>query len=295
MKQTLFDVYTQDCHDRYVKLRDEERFSERKQACDQMWQAYEAFAEPLFKEEFARQPQQRFWEMYLGYYLLDSGFGLLPKKQVTGPDLCFQYEERKVWIEATAVDEGTGKDRVPKVSEHSGYDPIPDDKIVLRFTNAIADKYRKLLVYRSSGLVADDDPFVIAINAAQIDMSIFNFDFPIPLVLKAVYPLGQHLVQIDPISERVVRDGYLLRLSIAKESGSPVETNLFLDPSYSSISGILYSLASFWDLGSQSSENLVYVHNDKASSPLPFGWVQAGRDCWKEGNSILIKATGPFA
>ncbi len=295
MKSTLFDIDAQDYHDRYKKLRDEDQFSERKQACDQMWHAYESFAEPLFKEEFARQPQQRFWEMYLGFHLLECGYELIPKNQVFGPDLCFKHEGRNIWIEATAVDEGTGKDRVPNVSEHSGFDPIPTEKIVLRLTSAIAEKHRKLLTYLGSGLVAENDSFVIAINAAQIDLSIFDFDFPIPLILKAVYPLGQHLVQIDPTSERVVKDGYLLRLSIEKESGAPVDTTFFLDPTYLGISGILYSLASFWDLQSQAANNLVYVHNDKASCPLPSGWAHAGKDCWKEGNSIVMKANMPFA
>src|SRR4051794_35432444 len=39
---------------------------------DGMWGAYEPYADPDFPSGFARDPEGRFWEMYLGCRLLEA-------------------------------------------------------------------------------------------------------------------------------------------------------------------------------------------------------------------------------
>lgn len=289
MNQTLFDIPGDSCHENYLRLRDDARNEDRRQQCDLLWQRFWPYAEPTFKEEFSRQPQKRYWEMYLGCHVLQIGYRLEHKTDQFGPDLCFDIRGTRVWVELTAVDEGTGPDAVPKVSQHSGHDPIPDDRIVLRFTNAVSEKHKKLISYQERGLVSGEDAYVVAVNAAEIDMSLFDFDFPVPLIIKALYPLGQHVIQFDPMQEEVVGEGYRLRATIQKKSGSEVPTDIFLDPGYSGISGVLYSLAACWDLPTRSVNDLLYVHNSVASTPLTNGWVKAGRDCWKENDHWTIR------
>jgi hypothetical protein len=38
-----------------------------------MWATYQPYAEPGFPQDFARDVDGRFWEMYLGCTLLDAG------------------------------------------------------------------------------------------------------------------------------------------------------------------------------------------------------------------------------
>jgi type I restriction enzyme S subunit len=295
LNPTLFDIPGDGWHDRYLRLRDDPRFEDRRQQSDLLWQSFMPYAEPTFKEEFARQPQKRYWEMYLGCHVLQIEFRLHPKTDQLGPDLCFDTTEFRVWIELTAVDEGTGADAVPKVAQHSGHDPIPDDRIILRFTNAVAEKHKRLLSYQDRGLVSRNDAYIVAVNAAEIEMSLFDFDYPIPLIVKALYPLGQHVMRIDPAQERVVEEGYQFRPAIQKESGSDVPTNVFLDPAYSGISGVIYSLAAFWEFPTRSVNDLLYVHNAIASTPMPPGWMKAGKDCWRENDHWTIRPNQQFA
>jgi type I restriction enzyme S subunit len=210
------------------------------------------------------------------------------KTKEFGPDICFHFNGSRVWIELTAVDEGTGADAVPKVSQHSGYESIPVDRIILRFTNAIAEKYKRLLSYQQQGLVSGNDPYIIAVNSAEIEMSMFDFDFPIPLIVKALYPLGQHVVRIDPEQDRAVEEGYQYRDAIQKKSGSEVPTDTFFDPNYSGISGVVYSLAAFWDPPTGPASELLYVHNSVAANPMPKGWIKAGSDCWNQDDGWMI-------
>ena len=292
---TLFDIPGESCHERYLHLRDNPRFEDRRKHCDLLWQAFSPYAEPTFKQEFSLHPQKRYWEMYLGCHALNIGYRLQPKTDEFGPDLCFDMEGLRVWVEVTAVDAGTGPDAVPKVSQHSGHDPIPDERIVLRFTNAVSEKHKKLISYQESGLVSSRDAYIVAVNAAEIDMSLFDFDFPIPLIVKALYPLGQHVIQIDTVQERVVGEGYQFRSAIEKRSGSEVPTDIFLNPSYSGISGVLYSLAACWEFPRRSVNDLLYVHNSVAYIRMPYGWMRAGRDCWKENDYWTIRNNEQFA
>jgi hypothetical protein len=72
----------------YTNLR-EGKFSQEREIREQlqsMWQAYEPYADPDFTLGFARDPEGRFWEMYLGCTLLAAGKILLPRsgRQTTG-------------------------------------------------------------------------------------------------------------------------------------------------------------------------------------------------------------------
>jgi hypothetical protein len=87
-----------------------------------MWATYQPYADPDFPQGFARDVDGRFWEMYLGCTLLESGRTLLPviEGQRAGgqPDLCVIEGRRRIWIEAIAPDEGgPGPDRVQREGE----------------------------------------------------------------------------------------------------------------------------------------------------------------------------------
>ncbi len=77
--------------------------------------------------------------MYLALTLSERGFKL-KRVRDEGPEFYFEYNTRKVWVEAVARGPGEGKDRVP---ESRNGDTVPTEKILLRFTNALAEKSNK--------------------------------------------------------------------------------------------------------------------------------------------------------
>jgi hypothetical protein len=102
----------------YINLREGKSSQEREigEKLEEMWRTYEPYADPDFTRAFARDPEGRFWEMYLGCTLLAADKILLPRsaRQTTGgqPDICVTNEERRIWIEAMVPDCGTeGPDR----------------------------------------------------------------------------------------------------------------------------------------------------------------------------------------
>ncbi|MFA5111444.1 MAG: hypothetical protein WC443_08575, partial [Desulfobaccales bacterium] len=83
----------------------------------------------------------RFWEMYLAVTLHDHGFKL-ERYGNKGPEFYFWHNNRKVWVEAVAPGPGINENRVPGCS-NSILKDVPEEKILLRFTNALDEKRKK--------------------------------------------------------------------------------------------------------------------------------------------------------
>ena len=273
----------------YVALRDYPRNASLREIAEELWRKFSPFADPYFPEYFAENIHTRFWEMYLAVCLLDKGMDLVPKGKSYGPDIHVKLDGQDLWIEAIAPSEGSGKDAVPLIEEKPKFEPIPEDKIILRFTNAVTEKLNKRLKYVDEGGISQNDPFVVAINGKGIQMTMF--DGPLLAIIKAVYPVGDYQVTFDRETLEVVSEGYQTRFEIIKASGSPVPTNMFLDTANSGISGILYSGAALWDMPNQPGAELLYIHNSIASSSLSRNWLCSIQECYLKGNELFITPT----
>jgi hypothetical protein len=193
-----------------------------------------------------------------------------------------------VWIEATVPGEGVGVDSVPTLMKHSGHEPIPEEKIILRFTNAISEKQKKLIQYQQNGIVQPDDAFLVGICGSGI--SAISYDASdVPAIIKSVYPIGEHRIIFNTKRMEIVEERYESRYEIHKDSGSPVSTSAFIDPSYSGISGILYANTSMINLPTDPNNDFLFVNNLLASVPLDKGWVKTGIEWWfdRDGLSII--------
>jgi len=285
----LLNNSIQSTNPNYIALVESPRNAQLRQIAEELWVEFHLYADPHFPQKFADHLHQRFWEMYLAIQLLHKNIQLIPRISSMGPDIHAQNGDQDIWIEAVAPTEGVGLDAVPKIMDSPKFEPLPEDKIILRFTNALLEKHSKHSRYLESGLFSDKDPYVIAINGRSIQMIIF--DGPLPAIVKAVYPVGDLVVAIDPENHAVVSEGYQVRQEISKESGSPVSTNAFLDPTFSGISGLLYSDAALWDMPSYPGSEFLYIHNSVADNPLPSEWLCQIREVAKDGNHLVLSTT----
>lgn len=245
-------------------------------ALDKLWADYEQYADPDFKAAFARDPDARFWEMYLASRLLAGGKVLLPstarKREGGQPDLCVLDDGRRIWIEAIAPDRGAdGPDQVrgPRpINEGGGLAVAPIRQAQLRTTSALLTKSRVIKRYVAEGTIGPDEVRLIAINAGRFGVIVP--EEPLPLVMSAVFPLGPQYLTIDRDSGDVVDEGFQFSPSIAR-TGDSIPRTAFLDERFDHVSGLLWSRTSIGSLG-QPSRPLTLVHNPLAKQPMAPRW-----------------------
>jgi hypothetical protein len=280
---TLLDPGVEFTDGEFGIMRDGPQYEKERAFLQQLWQVYEPYADRHFKAELAHQFHQRFWEMYLACGLMNQGFELLPKQD--GPDICFMMGDSRVWLEACAPRGGKGRDAV-KVPE-TDLVTVPEGGIILRYRSVIEAKYRQYTRYCDSGLVEVKEPYVIAVNGARVPLS--GADDDIPLIVQAVLPIDPNTVTIDLRTRQVVDHRLHYRPEIPKKSGAAVSTRVFVDEAYSGISGVLFSNSSASYHSASIGEEFVFIHNARASSPLPQGWLPVGREFWVAGASLKQK------
>ena len=177
---------------RYGTTRIERRLREQ---LDAMWAVYAPYAESDFRDGFARDPDARFWEMYLGVQLLCEGRTLLTAAQrgVNGsmPDICVVERGRRIWIEAIVPERGEGADAVPlpsPINRGGRVRAAPIREIDLRTTGAFWTKSQVVGHYLNLGVIGAQDVRLIAIGAGRFGA--YASEHPIPQVLSALFPIG---------------------------------------------------------------------------------------------------------
>lgn len=258
-----------------------------RQFIENLWVKYQPYADKQFPVEIKSNFHSRYWEMYLACSLIEHGCKLIPKTKDKGPDLCFQHDQSLVWIEATASSTGQGHDAVarrPSNSDTAEWFSVPNEKIILRYSSSIKEKFTKYTTYLRDGTIAANEPYIVAINGRRVPYSILDDD--IPNIVKTVLPFGHYSVTIDFDSNEIVDQGYTYRAEIEKANRAKVSTRLFLDPEYSGISGILFSNSDLLNRPPKLGADLLYVHNPMANNRLPVGWLPTGREYWLESEKL---------
>lgn len=268
----------------------------------EMWSRYEPYADSDFRHGFARDVDGRFWEMYLGCTLLEAGRILLPvvERQRDGgqPDLCVLEDGRRIWIEAITPDEGApGPDQIVRpvpINEGGGLVAAPIRQAQLRTSSAFWTKAQKIGRYIEQGVIAPDDPRIIAISASRF--GIYVAEQPLPLIMMTLFPIGDAYVTIDRETGDVLEEGFHAAPLIQRER-NPIPRTAFLDPRFAHISGVIWSRIGIGNLARQV-RPITYVHNPLAETPLPPNWgvwdrefVTTQRGGEWEANDILSEAS----
>ncbi|MBI4519185.1 MAG: hypothetical protein HY699_25625 [Deltaproteobacteria bacterium] len=271
----------------YIALRDDgwPPFVEARAYVDGAWPRCAKYLDRDLPARAAHQFPAHFWELYLAESFLNAGFALKPRttrsKPREGPDL--QLEFRDVWIEAVLATPGTGPDAVVEgvPGQPTG---VPHDGMKLRLLSAVTAKIGKRLEYLEKGLVSPTDPFVIAVNAAEIPSA--SLESTIPRIVSSLLPFGHEQIHIDHATLKETGRSFVYQGSVPKLSGAEVQTDGFLSPEMEGVSAVLYS---WGDVINRPSgiRRLLAVYNDKAANPLDIGLFRpVAVEYWCEGGVL---------
>ncbi|HXJ39194.1 MAG TPA: hypothetical protein VNH18_07935 [Bryobacteraceae bacterium] len=269
----------------YVNLRDvrNEWSMPARDFVEGLWDRFRGFADPHFLTEVRRDFHARFWEMYLTCALQDYAKGRAatlscPKP---GPDILLEHEGNRVWIEAVVVTNGVpGRPDTVVEPNPDGSGKIPEEKLVLRYSNAIAEKYRKYRGYLRDGIIHKNDAFVIAINGAALSYKWTQAERDAPRFLKAVYPLGVYQLLLDRQTGEIVGQQNEPRFGIVKASGANVATMPFLERRSRGISAILGSFADAMCHRASLGFDFELGHNPMSRAPIA-DFVIPARKAWR--------------
>lgn len=270
---------------------------------EKLWLQYKPYADIQFRTDFRHQFTQRAWELYLGATLLNRGFDL-GKHRNSGPDFDLRNAtgKRIAWIEAVTATQGNGADRVPDIA-YGAVSSVPVEKMVLRIANSLYVKYKKYCSDRESGLVSENDPYVIAIDRSELG----HGDALLPLILKALFGIGDLALRMRVGGESVEEpERFWTSLpSLEKTNGQIIPMLFFENPEHSGISAVIYTKDHVINSPRNSNEmgeNFVVVHNPLAKNPLlrgifPFGEEYIAEDGFikKIRESKNYERPDPFA
>src|SRR6266849_8713933 len=160
----------------------------------------------LRQAEFARQPDARFWEMYLAIRFLDARKRMRRREELTreqrntGPDICVRKGRRRIWIEGIATGAGNADnlDQVPDLfaANADEVQNAPRRQIELRITAALRRKTEKFERYRENGIIGERDSCIVAISGGQFALEAAGAG--LPHTVTAVYPFGEEFAALDP-------------------------------------------------------------------------------------------------
>jgi hypothetical protein len=295
----LFDIDSPDAHIGYRNLRIGEFPVEReiKAGLEALWARYEPYADANFCQEFSRQPDNRFWEMYLTVRLLDAGKKIRSRAELpsaardVGPDLCIQKGTRRIWIEAVSPEQGhaNNPDRVAdRPAEEARIDADEQRRQVeLRITTALCSKIEKFKGYRNDGIIGERDSCIVAISAGQFALQAIHGGLPPPVT--SVYPFGQEQAYFNS-NARTFNSVFDFAPQIRRVGGQAVDRTAFQDPENALISGLIWSHRSIGNFLARP-DDFVFVQNQVGLRPIRRIWLKWSQAYFVVNNGQQLWAT----
>jgi len=159
---------------------------------------------------------------------------------------------------------------------------IPEERIVLRYTTAIRDKYVKYFRYLRTGIVDRNDAYVIAVNESSLAYRWARAEIDLPRFLKAVYPIGEleMLIERNRNDRKIVGAQNRPRFFISKANKSEVPVQTFIDRRWRGLSAVLCSDVDVSWSRMPLGDDLEIAYNPLARCPLTRGVVPAVREWW---------------
>jgi hypothetical protein len=264
----------------YCALKDEinPRCSDAKIFVEELWEKAYSYVDPDLGAELPHQFHQRFWEIYLAASFIEAGLNLERSSGRNGPDICIKADdESRIWVEAVTASSGRGNDAIQEAVPGVVRD-VPDNQIKLRLLNAFSAKSTKYQQYREKNWVGSEDPYIIAINAAQVPSA--RREREIPRIVRSLLPFGHEVLHLDRETMEVTGTSHEYQGEVIKVSGTGIETTSFLNTKYSGISAVIYSCVDAFNHPTEISKSLLLFHNPLALNPVPLGFLNKGYEYW---------------
>lgn len=267
----------------YVSTRDVEWKAPIRASIEAFWEDYESLCpDPHFLEMAKTDFISAVWQMQLTVLLKGRGFSLV-KTNEEGPDISFKRNGKRCWIEAIAPTPGDGADAVP-TPRPDFVTHLPEERIILRLRSAIRDKIEQHRAWLTAGLVEQDEPFIIAVNAGKIPGA--DLAPEVSFMEKALFALGREGWRVEIPSGRISGLHFPFRDRILKRSGAPVQTNIFLNGEAPLVSGVIFSPDHVGNTHSMAGRDLITIYNPTASNPVPRALFPFGREKWVKGGLL---------
>lgn len=280
----------------YIALKDNGDYVNARNHVEELWRYFEPYADPHFRNEIAVDFQARYWEMYLGCLAVRAKLPVMPKKKKNkgkGPDLRVTLTTgQNLFIEATAPGPGTGDNEVPeppplRLGINEIAPVIPVEKILLRITSSIEEKFKAYDRYLHDRILRPNDPYIVAVNPGAMPSARSEFFDP-PLIIRSLFEVGNLMVLFDQDNPGLRETHYSVCHQIIKHNDEPIRTDYFLDSRYRGLSAILFSNAHPRPLSSSQPDGSEFklVHNPNATNRVDRGLFKIGREYWAEGTRI---------
>lgn len=266
----------------FTVCRDGWLYRRTRRILSRIWNAHhELLAErpAQFVAEFRRHFAARAWELFLLDYLLRAG-ARLTRSPERGPDFCAWLPGvGRFWVECVVPSAGEGEDAAPaRLTKQTVSTLGAEDKIVLRYTNALQGKFEKIAGYRATAIIQEAEPVLVAINQGAIDEAEM-YDADVPLMVRVLFGLGDLAARVNPGkgATTLVRPPMP---SVTKQNGSSVATALFVRAVSAAVSGVLFARTSVPNFMSGSRHPLYLVHRPSAAPRFPIGVLPLTGEAW---------------
>jgi len=236
----------------------------------------------------------KLWELHLCVVLLHNNYDLEknPGGKKARPDFCILLpNNNKIWIEAVCPDIGNAKENsvepLPEMVPGVIYSHVGniDESLrprILRVSSVLEKKFKKRASYVESGLMKENEPYIIAVNTSRI-----NHNSPEEMIEQGVL-YGMGLIQINLGNSGASRQFTPFQVKKTDAGNKEIPTALFLRPEYKNISGVMFS-GTWFSFDSEYKETLsskIYTHFNQNANNLIFS-----RDI-KFGKKFQLKING---
>ncbi len=283
---------TNDCEEMYKVIRDENnnpRAVIAKGFIENLWVEFSKCISRKRREwtlnNAKKQLFQVYWEMYFYCAMRELGieieFGCSQ-----GPDFFVKIGEQKYWIETVVPTRGQGEFQVPKWNETN---TTHEDKIALRYTNALSNKQEQYEKALNAGIIEKDDGFILAINSSIFEREPY---YGLPYFVQSLLPVGDLTIGFSKQNQSF-SDMYFNRQDEIRKKEKPVPKDSFLDAKNCFYSAVLHSSVSYKfeeiHFKNQLSYDFSILHNPLASVPLKCKDLS-----WSDQYSVSINPDGSF-
>lgn len=237
------------------------------------------------KEKF----ESRVWELKVGSALLFSAREPLQRalpKAAGGPDFTVRSDGGVAHVEAIRPLLGCLESQWDCMLKPDGHEFTGEDieAQVTRLTGAFETKRQKFSGYLRKAVIGPDDALVIAIGDHQTKL-LYGSDMP--PVFNALFGLGPEVLDIDCHSGSAVRSRLTRQDLRRSRNGKPVNSFLFggNQPAVE-ISAVIFSSENLFSNAEESFDDLVLIHNPMAKNPIAEGFLSAGTEWARRGDTI---------